>query len=235
MTTIFLHGFWGQPSDWNHVLARLPLGAPAWVPDLYAAGPQSPQHNLEQWVSHFHDEIYRRFAQEPVQLVGYSMGGRLALNALAADPARFSRVLLLSAAPLLSGAREEREKWEAEWKARFLTDKWEDLEVAWDDQPVLSSSARTLRRRDPILRELLGLSLANWSVTRHRFDEAALKGFSPSVEWMFGALDQKYWEIAKFLRNLPVQGQISLIENAGHRLILDAPATIAAWVTKGGN
>jgi 2-succinyl-6-hydroxy-2,4-cyclohexadiene-1-carboxylate synthase len=233
MTTIFLHGFWGQPGDWSDVLARLPLGAHVWIPDLYEAGPCSPRHSLEQWIAHFHDEIHRRFAGEAVQLVGYSMGGRLALNAAQADPGRFSRLLLLSTAPVLIGSVEDREKWELEWTSRFQSDSWEDLERVWDEQTVFRSSARMARRRSPALRELLGLSLGNWSVTRHGFGENAIQSLPSTVEWMFGALDQKYLEVAKFLRNLPVRGQISLIENAGHRLLADTPESIATWVEKG--
>lgn len=233
MTTVLLHGFWGQPSDWNAVLRRLPLGASVWVPDLYELGPQSPQHTIEQWVEHFHDELERRFSSEPVQVVGYSMGGRLALNAVVANPKRFSRVLLVSAAPFAHEPVGTRRQWEQDWKLRFQNESWDQLAKSWQDQPIFKNSLPEDRRQTPELRTMLGLSLVNWSLTRHTFDEAQVKLLPPTVEWLFGALDQKYMEIAKLLRNLPVQGQIKLIENAGHRIPTDAPEEVSTWVAKG--
>jgi hypothetical protein len=53
------------------------------------------------------------------------------------------------------------------------------------------------------------------------------------VEWAFGALDQKYVEFAKTLQALPVQGQITVIPNAGHRLTTDASDFIADWIQRG--
>lgn len=234
MTTVLLHGFWGQPSDWNAVLQRLPLGAPVWVPDLYEAGPHSPQHNLEQWVAHFLDELERRFSSEPVQIVGYSMGGRLALNAMVKAPKRFERALLVSSAPFCVEPLEQRRAWEADWQKRFLNESWEELNRDWQMEGVFTNSAPLQRRQAPEMREMLALSLLNWSPTRHCVDGHALKTLSKRVDWVFGASDQKYGEIAKLLREIPVQGQIKIIENAGHRIVTDAPGVISDWVAQGG-
>ena len=80
---------------------------------------------------------------------------------------------------------------------------------------------------------MLGLSLKNWSPTRHSFGEAQVKELPEQVEWAFGALDQKYSQIAKQLQGLPVKGQIEIVPNAGHRLLAEAPKFVSQWVSRG--
>jgi 2-succinyl-6-hydroxy-2,4-cyclohexadiene-1-carboxylate synthase len=229
--TVLLHGFWGQPRDWNDVINKLSLGQEVLAPDLYKPGPLSPNHELSEWTQNFLSWLDHHAGRDPVRLVGYSMGARLALNAVIAHPERFKRVLLLSAAALLPlAALEARAEWEAMWREKFLTQPWSELEAAWQDQGVFVGSPPHPRRRCEELRESLGLSIGHWSVRRHPFEWEHVRRLKPSVEWAFGALDQKYLEIAKTLQELPVQGQITLIPNARHRLITDASAFIANWI-----
>jgi len=234
MLTVLVHGFWSGPVDWNNVLKALPLGQEVWTPDLYEPGPLGPHHNLNEWTSHFLDELQDRAKGTPVQAVGYSMGGRLLTNALTRNPKVFHRALVLSAYPMpMDKGREERIQWELDWRQRFLEDGWEELEQEWQEQSVFKGSTPAPRRHSAVLREMLGQSLINWSPTQHEFSVNDVKYLPSSVDWAFGASDQKYLSVAKDLAKLPVQGQITLIENAGHRLPYDASQWIATWIEQG--
>lgn len=234
MLTVLIHGFWGGPVDWNGVLRALPLGCEVWTPDLYEPGPLGPHHDMKHWTEHFMEEIEERAKGSPVQAVGYSMGGRLLTNTLIKKPGLFQRALVASAFPLpLIEGRTERVEWEVAWRKKFLDEPWEDLEKGWGDQTVFQGSNQGQRRHGAVLREMLGQSLINWSPTQHEFSDEDVKSLPAAVEWAFGALDQKYLSVAKDLAKLPVQGQITVIENAGHRLPLDASPWIAQWVEKG--
>jgi 2-succinyl-6-hydroxy-2,4-cyclohexadiene-1-carboxylate synthase len=230
MLTVLIHGFWGGPADWNGVLKELPLGADVWTPDLYEPGPLAPHHTLKDWTAHFIEEARDRAGSEPIQAVGYSMGGRMLTAALLAEPKIFRRALVLSANPIW--ADEGRNEWEMNWRERFLRDPWEELERGWNEMGIFTGSHSLNRRNTPVLREMLGQSLINWSPTKHPYSAEDVKSLPKAVEWAFGALDQKYLRVAKDLAKLPVQGQISIIENAGHRLPLDASRWVAAWLTK---
>ncbi len=225
MTTVLLHGFWGQPADWTEVVNRLPLGAPVWVPDLYQPGPLAPHHDITGFCQHFWEELDERVGRGPVQAVGYSMGGRLLVNLLLDRPERFSRALVLSANPL----PVERSAWENEWREKFLNLPWDELEKLWDEQTVFTGSAQPLRRRGSVLREMLGQSLINWSPSNNIYLAGELKSIGPHVDWAFGARDTKYVDLASDLKTLQMQGRVSVLENAGHRLPFDAPAWIADW------
>ena len=233
MMTVLVHGFWGQPADWNPVLSLLPLHSDVIVPDLYEAGELGPHHSLEEWIAHFHDWIKERSAGAPVQLVGYSMGARLSLNAVLAAPELFDRVLLCSAGVKWTGELSEREEWEQRWLEKFQTQPWAELEAAWQEQPIFTGSTASSRRRSERMREMLGQSLINWSIRHHAFELEELKKLPSRVEWAYGALDQKYLSVAKSLQELPVQGQIHIIPNAGHRLPADSSRFLSRWILNG--
>ena len=231
--TVLLHGFWGQPQDWNTVLGRLPLTCDVLIPDLYVEAALLPQHELTDWTKNFLSWLDHHAGREPVQIVGYSMGARLALNALIANPKRFRRGLLLSGAAFLFGFDPQaRAVFEQMWKERFESQPWGELKAAWQEQGIFHGSAAMSRRQGDEMRQRLAQSMTNWSVTKHPFGLDHLRRLEPAVEWAFGALDQKYLEMAKSLRELPVQGQISIIPNAGHRLINDAADFVADWIAR---
>lgn len=230
--TVFLHGFWGQPADWRQVFEKLPITEMAYAPDLYESGGLDASHTLTEWVENFHNRLDKECGPAPVKLVGYSMGARLALNAVIACRERFSNVLLLSGNPLLAAEEHAaRLQWEKDWSKKFLTLPWSEIEAQWQEQSVFSGSAPLARRETASLREALGMSLENWSPRLHTFSWAQIKALPSTVEWAYGALDQKYMEVAKTLREQSVQGQISIIPNAGHRLTTDASDFIARWIS----
>jgi 2-succinyl-6-hydroxy-2,4-cyclohexadiene-1-carboxylate synthase len=232
--TILLHGFWGQPADWNEVLRHLPLHEAVLTPDLYEPGPLAPHHPLKDWTAHFLEWVQETSPNHPVQLVGYSMGGRLALSAAIKNPALFSRVLIVSGAPgLWKETPQDRESWEMTWRERFQTQPWAELESLWQEQSVFAQTKGLARRKSNQLREMLGQSLVNWSPREHEFSLENMKSLPLSLEWAFGALDQKYMGWAKALQELSVQGQIHIIPNAGHRIPGDSPEFIARWIERG--
>jgi pimeloyl-ACP methyl ester carboxylesterase len=203
MTTYLLHGFWGQPSDWQQVLTRLPLNESVHIPDLLVAGPLGPQNPLPQWA----DEFWKNVEDEQVQLVGYSMGARLALSALLRHPKRVRRALLLSGNP-------------------WLDPQEHATRLAWEQD----CSAALPRRQGPELRELLGLALVHWSIRLHDVTPRSLRNLPTAVDWAFGALDQKYLQVAEFLRQLEVGGRIEILPEAGHRLLIEASDFVSQWI-----
>lgn len=231
--TILLHGFWNSPRDWNQVLQKLPLGEAVLAPDLYAPGDLSPVHEIGKWAENFWRWVALECGDEPVQLVGYSMGARLAVAAANLHPERVSRALFLSGNPLFPANEfAAREMMEKDFSTKFLTEDWAALETAWEDQAVFQATEKLVRRKTPEMREVLGLSLTRWSPRLHPFTFEDVQSLPSRMEWAFGALDQKYLEIAKSLQELPVQGQIFIVPEAGHRLIVEAAGWISDWIVR---
>lgn len=231
MLTVLVHGFWGSPADWNDVLKNLPLGEEVWIPNLFEPGSLAPHHTLEEWVDHFHEELNDRTHGGPVQLIGYSMGGRLVSETLIKCPMKNLRALILSANPMELTEQEklDRKTWENSWRQRFLNEEWSTLEAAWNDQDIFRNQKSAPRPQSTRMREMLGQALIHWS-PRHHGPSERLKAMSAATTWAFGALDQKYVKVAKDLAKLPVEGQINVLENAGHRIPLERPDWIRDWI-----
>ena len=137
----------------------------------------------------------------------------------------------MSGRPFVSGEEaRNRSAWEKAWIEKFQNQPWKELVAAWDDQEIFTSDKSLPRRTLEPLRDSLGASLDNWSVQKHPFGNEHLLRLNSNVEWAFGALDQKYVQVAKTLQDLPVRGQINILPNAGHRLITEASDFIATWI-----
>ena len=103
--TLLLHGFMGCAADWEPVLRGLDTGRAIDLPG-HGATPLDCAHlSLDGWA----DWVAAQHA--PVrQLVGYSLGGRLALRIAARHPAFCQQVVLVSAHPGLTDAIERADR-----------------------------------------------------------------------------------------------------------------------------
>ena len=231
MSLVLLHGFWGQPSDWQPVLDQVKVPVEVYAPDLYKDPFLTPNFSFSQWTKNFLENLEQRFKGRPLDLVGYSMGGRLALHAVCKRPELFKRVLLLSTRPhLKKSAFEERRQWIERWAQTFSEANWLELQKAWDQQEVFSGSEPLPRRTDESLRAGLVDSLKNWSLLNHDFTPLELEQLPLSMDWYFGASDQKFASVMKDLQSSCLKGQKKLIEQAGHRILWDRPDVVARWL-----
>lgn len=222
---VALHGFWGKPGDFDGVLEAL-NPTRTFVPDLYAHGPLDPTHDFSTWTQTFCAAVAERFKGEPVVLVGYSMGGRLALHALASRPDLFQSAVLISVnpGPLIGREQPARVQWIRDWSGKFRNEDWESVEREWNAQEAFFGSERPRRRRPD--RSLLIRSLQNWSLLEHRIQLTDVIGLKIPVCWAFGALDKKFLAVKESLLREGVPGEFHVIERAGHRVPMDAPVEV---------
>lgn len=174
---------------------------------------------------------------EPMDLVGYSMGGRLALAYTVRNPGRVRSLVLESASPGLADAeerarrREEDEvlarRLETEGVERFV-DHWEALPLFESQRGLpqeVRSRHRALRlRNDPrsLAAALRGLGTgalpSYWD---------ALGGITVPVLLVVGSLDLKFVEIARRMAGLLTDARVAEVPGAGHAVHLERPA---AWL-----
>lgn len=216
---VFLHGFLGSPDDWTPLTQHI----------------QSPfktltlpgHHGKPLDLSTLEKEI-----PEKVTLIGYSLGGRLALDFARKFPERIEDLIILSANPGIESGRDKRiiqdEKWisliENEGMDRFLEE--------WYSQELFSSFLLTeemkkkRKRHDPhalceVLRTLSPAKLPSlWPY---------LKDFSFPMLFLFGENDIKYRPIGnRLLKHFDV----TWISNASHPIHIEAPEVIAEIINR---
>lgn len=163
-------------------------------------------------------------------LVGYSMGARLALHALLSG-GPWDAAILIGPHPGLESEEERvsRRELDAGWAARAMTGDWADFLRAWNEQPLLASSAAAdpapeLRRRE------VARSFVDWSLGAQESLWSRLADIHCPVLWCAGERDPKFLALGKRATVLLPAGELWVAPGAGHRVPWDAPQAFHAKV-----
>nr|WP_321241624.1 2-succinyl-6-hydroxy-2,4-cyclohexadiene-1-carboxylate synthase [uncultured Tolumonas sp.] len=146
-TLVLLHGFLGSTRDWSALIERLP--------DYHCIAFDLPGHG------HAGEQRFNRMADFPLwfqqqlqqhniadyHLLGYSLGGRLALQWAATQPTGLQSLVLENAHPGLSSAdeRKARASADAHWARRFYRELLSAVLSDWYQQPVFADLNPTER------------------------------------------------------------------------------------------
>lgn len=222
-----LHGFLGTPADWN------PLAGICNNAKLHAVKLQCPLlDSFAQWAQDFN----QRAAQDPNQkiLLGYSLGGRLAVHALLSAPQLWKAAIIISANPGIdcSQLKAKRIASDNEWAERFENEPWDLLMVQWNSQGVLSSSTPIIRKEKDYSRSELSRQLRNWSLGRQEYLANQLSKLKIPILWMAGIKDLAYANIANDLHFAHKCSKIWIAPNSGHRIPWDEPEAFYKQITK---
>jgi 2-succinyl-6-hydroxy-2,4-cyclohexadiene-1-carboxylate synthase len=159
-------------------------------------------------------------------LVGYSMGGRLALQTLI-EGTSFDRAVIVSAGLNLEAGREERRVRDEAWAKRFESDPWEDVMRDWNAQPVFGGHVVERLERDydrrELARQLREHSPGVLPPLAPRLPEILIP-----VRWVAGERDKTYVEAGRRAVSLLPNAQLWICPNAGHRVPWEQPEAFRA-------
>ena len=228
MTFIFLHGFLGQPSDWSlsQTILRQRFPEARFVtPNLWTERALSSAVSLAAWGQSFCFWLEQLALPKPWRIYGYSLGGRLALQALAVGGEAFSEAYLLSTGLGLSSPQEQALRWAVDqnWSERFRRVKseleFQNLLKDWNAQSVfVGEVVEPQRQWEDFDMLLLAQALENWSIAKQQDFAQALP--KVPITWVVGELDVKYCQQA---RTRLTQQRVIYLKDCGHRLLFAAP------------
>jgi 2-succinyl-6-hydroxy-2,4-cyclohexadiene-1-carboxylate synthase len=186
------------------------------------------------WVEAFLANVDNK---EPALLFGYSMGARLAMYALRADPARWASVTLVSCHPGLKDPEEKsaRIREDESWARRAESGPWREFLDDWDARPVFQSGipprdwcSRLARvweqdRRDLEARRLaVAASLRAWSLGHQDDFRSFLSQCRVPVHWVTGELDGKFTRLGRELAAACPRLRHTIVPWTGHRVPWEA-------------
>ena len=183
---------------------------------------ENEYESFGDWREQFYEKVEEQTKGEPSLLLGYSMGGRLAMNALVNNPAMWSGVIAVGADPGLisDDARSKQLQKDLEWARRFRTEDIQELLVEWDELPVFCGRSNCASREISELdSEKISRFFDVFSKARQGNMLPMLRKLkTPPLLYISGCDDLKYTKIGQDLAAhcMPVRHQI--IPNAGHRV-----------------
>jgi 2-succinyl-6-hydroxy-2,4-cyclohexadiene-1-carboxylate synthase len=222
-TLYCLHGFLGRPADWDAALARSGLD---WRSlDLIGLGAMNAKLTFDAIAERVND-VARESSVGRRVLVGYSMGGRIALQALVHEPALWDAAIIVSANPGLPVAEEARARAELDraWALRVRFDPWDKLVHAWQSQPVFHGRKPAIPRLEREFdRSALAWAMEQWSLGRQRDLRPELAKLRIPVLFVSGEHDAKYLSIARQCAALNPEFELAALAGAAHRVPWEAP------------
>ncbi len=229
---LLLHGFTGSSASWGDLLLdglAASVGAPVLVDLPGHGGQQIPPAGIELESTLANIEAHGDW---PADLIGYSMGGRLALHFAVSHPDAVQRLVLESASPGLESGAEQAARRAAD---EILADRIEmGLEAFVDDwmsQPLFET-----QRAVPVpeLARQRAIRLANDPSALAASLRALGTGSLPSL-WdrlprlgvptllLVGELDRKFVDInRRMVERLP-HAELVIVPDAGHAVHLERP------------
>lgn len=239
MTFVALHGFTQRGSMWAEVAGR--VGGEWLAPDL-------PGHGAEpacRWGEAVAGVAARLSGAAPPRcLIGYSMGGRLALATALAHPGLVDRLVLVSATPGLAGVAERRRR---RARDRVLAEHIEEAGMSafveeWLAHPLFAG----LRRRPAEWRAAdraaragndpggVAAALRRLGQGEQPYLGGRLGELRMPVLLIAGEEDAAYWTVARRMTEQIARAAVVEVPGAGHAVVGERPeevaAALAAWV-----
>jgi 2-succinyl-6-hydroxy-2,4-cyclohexadiene-1-carboxylate synthase len=227
---VLLHGFTQTGRSWQPVRGALAARYRSIAPDLPGHGDFAARGPASFAAC---DAYVRAVAADGFTLVGYSMGGRIALHAARALGSRLRRLILIGASPGIADASERaaRAASDAALADRIESIGLEPFVREWSAQPLFAAMPRgiadaanadRLRNTAPgLAMALRGLGTGVMPSLWERLGELALP-----VELVVGERDEKFRAIAERMASALPDARVHVVPGAGHAVQLEAPDAV---------
>lgn len=245
---VFLHGFLGSVDDWNETVSHLKTHYYCVCLDLPGHGKSvSIQPPFQDGFNYCHQLIKNTLDILQIKkysLIGYSLGGRIALDyARTQSDKRLQNLILESCHTGLQSSDEKTQRYQDDlcWAKRFATQSMLTSLSQWYEQAVFSDlSAYQKELFIEQRRQNYGVNLASMLLSTSLAQQSDALPFlhshnrqlSPlSINYCFGEEDNKFKNIAS---KLSTQSDIKVTEfkGAGHNIHQSAPQSYAQYIMK---
>jgi 2-succinyl-6-hydroxy-2,4-cyclohexadiene-1-carboxylate synthase len=234
-----LHGFTQNGRSWLETISRMPEGWMWIVPDLRGHGetrtPPGAPCSMDACTRDL-EMLWDHLGVDRTHLVGYSMGGRLALHVAARNPERILSLLTIGAhAGLDEEARDGRRRGDEALATRIEKDGLEAFVNYWSDLPLFAGIERrgpafsAQVRAERMTNHVAGLACSlrgmGAGAMDPLWDDLARVPFP--CTFVAGQLDHGYVSSARRLAATVPHGRVEVVPRAGHTVHLERPDAFA--------
>lgn len=235
---LLLHGFTGSGQGWE----ELASGLGDWhviAPDLPGHGGTAAPTGAMPMVARDLVELLDQLGVAQAVVVGYSMGGRLALHLAAHAPDRVKGLVVVGATPGIVDPDERAARLaDDESLARRIEEDLEAFVNDWENQPMFwSQRALTPETREAMRAvrlahdpKLLAEALRRLGTGAQPPLHERLRTMSLPVLWVAGEYDLKFRAIAQSTRAMLPDVHVAVVPYAGHAVHVERPSAFRTLV-----
>lgn len=247
---VLLHGFTGSAANWEPHFADFGRHYTVYAIDIIGHGESAApvdlsHYRMEQAVEDL-SALLDRLDLASLALLGYSMGGRVALHLALALPERIRALVLESASPGIADPAERAARVRADESLAVsierdgleaFIDRWQRLPL-FASQQRLPLEVRQRHRTARLANSTTGLanSLRGMGAGAMTPVWDRLETFDSPVLLLAGARDPKYVEQGEAMAKLMPQATRLVLPDVGHTTHLEAPElfdrTVLDWLTR---
>lgn len=227
---LFLHGFMGSGDDYAEICLELENKFYCLTVDLPYHGKTRIKTGQKYYTMPETAKglinLLDRLKIEQCFLVGYSMGGRLALYLTLHYPSRFSQVILESASPGLKTAQERSQRRQADNKIaeKLITIPFKYFLVQWYNQKIFTSLQQHPNFEQLIERRMqqnpreLAKSLRYMGTGKQPSLWEQLLNNTVPLLLLVGEYDRKFTAINAEMANRSPVAELKIIPRTGHNI-----------------
>ena len=241
---VCLHGFVGCGFDFTSVADALNIELPLLAPNFpdYTTKPSKSEDPWERTLDRLHSFVQEHVGDRKYILLGYSMGGRIALQYALKFPDHLKGLILVGATPGIedSQSRQKRLDEDSAIATKLINQSMESFLTEWLGQTLLKSQnsipepyrkkmfeARHKMSPQSLAYYLEALGTGTMLPVWGRLMEIKL----PTL-LITGEDDLKFGEIAEKMQKLISDCEHRIIKLAGHSACFEQPAEFARSVSR---
>ncbi|MNX26811.1 2-succinyl-6-hydroxy-2,4-cyclohexadiene-1-carboxylate synthase [compost metagenome] len=229
---LLLHGFTGSGRNWEELSKKLP-GWRILAPDLPGHGGTDAPTGTMPEVAKDLAALLDAEGVEQALVVGYSMGGRLALHLAATAPERVRGLVVIGATPGMSDADARAARVEAdEALAKQIEMDYEGFVRDWEANPLFATQRAMASESQDRIRAIrrshapkaLAAALRLMGTGAQPPLHERLSAFELPILWVVGEYDAKFRAIAQDVQPLMPAARFAVLPYAGHAVYLERPS-----------
>lgn len=243
-TIVFLHGFTGSTNTWKKIVSQLPSNIRCIAVDLIGHGKTAAPATVEFYSMDFQvellHELFHHLQLDTFSLVGYSMGGRVALSYAVRYPAVIEHLLLESASPGLKDEQERSIRKQADdtLAEKILTNGIESFVTKWENIPLFASQkslpaeVQQEIRTERMQQSEIGLANSLRGMGTGVMPElwGKLNTLTMPVTLVTGQLDGKFIQLNIEMQEYMKKAKHLIIPAVGHAIHVENPTKFATIV-----
>ena len=232
VATVFLHGFMGSSKSWEDIIHD--LNFPCLLFDLPGHGKSifnnlSAKYDIDTWCHEF-NYILDYQGLSKVNLMGYSMGGRLSIAFASKYPDKVNKLILESCSLGIKDSKQRGVRFDQDLSLcdqiqtnlYGFVEKWENNELFLKQQ-VRNPEGFLSQRKHRLLAnsKQLAKSLKSFSLGKMDWMDEVFAKFQFPIYVINGSEDSKYLNFSKKMSEINDNVIHRIIPNSGHNTHLE--------------